>query len=286
MADIGIVEQYWGGVAKRLQAEVDVFNGLIIHNGEMGRENEQSLVRLLENLLPQNLGVGSGIIFDSQGNRSAQTDIIVYETNHHPKLLAQTNQILFPVETVRMAVEIKTTIDNEAIADFAKKSKLMSKLNPANLTNNPLFCLFGYHVSGAPTNIVKELHKLEFDETPDIFSVVDPGIFGQLEQSSFRAGLVPLHDIDDSGKRISKTWKSVDPKHPDSYLHFNGVTYPTLRKKAWGSDRICGEPGRALLLFCDALLRKLSDQHTVYNEWLSNYIPELARELIEVTPDS
>jgi len=40
---MNLVGQYWRGVQGRLQAEVDGFNSLIWHQGELGRENEPSL---------------------------------------------------------------------------------------------------------------------------------------------------------------------------------------------------------------------------------------------------
>lgn len=68
---MSIVETYWSGVSRRLQEEVDTFNRLIGHAGEQGRENEQSLVSLMERLLPRSLGVGTGVVIDADGTVKA-----------------------------------------------------------------------------------------------------------------------------------------------------------------------------------------------------------------------
>ena len=90
-------------------------NRLVPHHGEQGRANELTLSRLLESLLPSNVSVGSGIIFDSAGRASGQTDLILYDASSQPRFLAQTTQFLFPVETVLAAIEVKTTLDDEEL---------------------------------------------------------------------------------------------------------------------------------------------------------------------------
>ena len=67
------VETYWSGIVQHLQAELHVMNRHVPHRGEQGRANELSLFRLLKSLLPSNVSLGSGIIFDSQGP-SVRTD--------------------------------------------------------------------------------------------------------------------------------------------------------------------------------------------------------------------
>ena len=74
---MSIVEQYWGGVLQRLEAEVNVFAQLVAHEGEKGRENEAVMARILEALVPQRYGIGSGLLIDTMNNYGNQTDIVV-----------------------------------------------------------------------------------------------------------------------------------------------------------------------------------------------------------------
>jgi len=83
-----VVEQYWSGVATRLQAEVEVFNRLIGHAGEQGRQKEVALVSILERLLPRRVGLGSGLLIDSTGGRSKQSDAVLFDDGDQPKILA------------------------------------------------------------------------------------------------------------------------------------------------------------------------------------------------------
>ncbi|MGH3686103.1 MAG: DUF6602 domain-containing protein [Pseudonocardiaceae bacterium] len=140
-----LVEEYWDGVLRRLQAEVDIFARLVRHQGERGRENELAFVRLLEGLVPKRYGLGSGMLIDSGDRFAKQTDIVVFDQSNGPTILAQTTQLLFPVEQVRVCVEIKTTLTKEEIKDCGKKKAALLSLKPTGGDNYPLFVVLAYH---------------------------------------------------------------------------------------------------------------------------------------------
>ena len=81
---MSIVEEYSAGVLQRLNAEVYVFAQLVTHEGERGRENEAVIARILQALVPQRYGIGSGLLIDTVDQYSRQTDIIVYEQSDDP----------------------------------------------------------------------------------------------------------------------------------------------------------------------------------------------------------
>src|SRR5690349_3042037 len=105
-----ILEDYWSAVLRRLQAEVDGFNSLIEHAGERGRENELALARILQVLMPSAYTVGTGLLIDSQDAASKQCDLVLTDQTEQPRLLAQTNELLHPIETVRAVIEVKSTL--------------------------------------------------------------------------------------------------------------------------------------------------------------------------------
>src|SRR4051794_13121380 len=118
---MSVVQDYWDGVLQRLRAEVGVFSRLIRHRGEQGRENEAAFARLLTSFVPQRLGVGTGLLIDSKGGSSRQLDIVLFERSDEPAVLAQTNQLLYPVESVVACIEVKTRLSTSEIDDCAAK---------------------------------------------------------------------------------------------------------------------------------------------------------------------
>ncbi|MFS8203331.1 DUF6602 domain-containing protein (plasmid) [Streptomyces sp. CWNU-52B] len=280
-----IVEQYWSGVARRLQEEVDTFNKLIGHAGEQGRENELSLVRLLRNLLPTNVGVGSGMVIDSFGGISKQTDIIIYSSSDQPSILAQTTQAIYPVENVMMTIEVKTTLDDEEIRDCAGKYKKQKELRPANGNPPPSMMVLAYNAEGMLSTVAKQLRTLDQQERPDALCVVNPGILATTDsmlagqQGDYVIGLAALHSRDSSGERISETWERPNAEDRGKVALRLGLPHPVGRTTPRNESRILGDPGRALLIFCSIILNKLSKVSTLPPPTLSHYMQGTALEL-------
>jgi hypothetical protein len=265
-----ILETYWGGVASRLQAEADVFNSLSGHNGEVGRSNELSLANLVTRLLPSTIGVGTGVILDSKGARSHQTDLIAFNSGNQPQLLAQTEQVLFPIETALLAVEVKTTLTTAEVRDAGRKCGHLRKMHtPGDKVH---FSIFAYQCGDSAIGVAEAVHALPTNEKPDAICVLRPGMFGASEGGKFSLGFVPLHERLNDGVRVSNTWELDGSK---SVPH--GM-FPTVRTEKRGRTKIVTEPGRALLMYCNALLGALESRGQVDADWLQTYIPAIAKE--------
>jgi hypothetical protein len=280
----GLVEEYWSGVAKQLQVEADVFSRLVQHNAEMGRSNELALAKLATRLLPSSVDVGTGVIFDSDGNRSAQTDLIIFDRAKQPQMMAQSTQLLFPVETVLLAIEVKTTVNGAAVADLAAKVDSIRSLNSRTSTTPVPVGLFGYAAGGAPSTQAQALNALPAETRPDFACILNPGLVGGLSKEELAMGFVPLHKVNQQGRRLSREWEEAPTGHTGRDVILRGSTYPVSRSTAYGTQKLVFEPGRALLLFSLMMLEQLSNMSDLQTSWLQHYVPELAQELFKVEP--
>jgi hypothetical protein len=278
---VPVVEEYWEGVLKRLQAEVDVFSRLVAHQGERGRENELAFARLLEALVPQRYGVGSGLLIDSQDQYSKQMDIVVYDAADEPTVLAQATQLLFPVEQVRACLEVKTTLTSREIRDCGAKRKSISALTSTGRVP-PVFVVLAYAADTSPSAVAKNFSLLPAGERPDLVCVLDPGLLLGTKKllgykgSTFAAGLTLLHQRDEVGARVPGVYQRPGSGEHDGAT-VQGVVYP-ITEDSKGASSIA-EPARALLLFCEALLRLLAERHGSPTPWLSHYLRAQTREL-------
>lgn len=281
---VNIVEEYWSGVSQRLQTEVDVLNRLVQHNAELGRANELAVANILKEILPSSLGVGTGIIIDSSGRRSLQTDIILFERSKQPQILAQTTQLIFPVETVVMALEVKTTMDADAVKDVGDKCASIRALVDSRGVSGPALGLFAYHCSGAPASIGRGLRDLPDDRRPDLMCVTNPGLVGYTSALTGKGEVhfVPLHKRNDNNERVSQSWQVPAQDYRGSYIQAGESLYPIARLTPRGHDRTVFDPGRALLLFCSALLTQLTNKSVMEENWLEHYLSGLALETISV----
>lgn len=282
---MNIVEQYWSSVVTRLQSEVDGFNKLIGHAGEQGRENELSLSRLLENLIPRRLGVGSGVVIDATNMRSKQTDIIVYDLADQPTLMAQSSQVIFPVEVVHAVIEVKTNLTADEVADCAEKKASIHALSPAPGHALPFFGVLAYDAWASPKTVATHVRDLEATRRPDSICVMNPGLIGgpnDSDPNQFDFGLVPLHERAEDGTRTAQDWVRVENPPANAMLGRYGSTYPVTRIVGQPGFWV-GEPGRALLLFCHALLQSLSDRGAIPALAMSHYLTSTAKETLQIT---
>ena len=289
---MSIVETYWSGVSRRLQEEVDTFNQLIGHHGEQGRENEQSLISPMERLLPRSLGVGTGIVIDADGNRSKQSDIIIFDLNNQPTVMAQTNQMLFPVENTFMVIEVKTTLNADEVTDCAAKKAALSKLKPRG-ADQPDFCVVAYHAEALTAPItVNLLRSVEEAQRPDLLCVVSgallagrPEILAGAGEGRYPAGIAALHRRDDSGNRVSNDWDAPEANENGSFVLREGIRHPITREGRRNNQRLVAEPGRALLNFCSLMLTMLAAKKAIPEPSLRHYMQDVAKELV-VIPES
>lgn len=115
------METYWAGAAERLILEVRHLSGTVQHNGERGRANEEALKELLARMVPHSVKVKTGEVIDSKGGHSPQSDALITSVARQPSLFAQTEEILHPIETVLLVVEVKSTMTKGEVDDFQRK---------------------------------------------------------------------------------------------------------------------------------------------------------------------
>lgn len=264
-----IVEQYWAGIAQRLQIESGMLHSLIPHAVTKGTENELALARVIEKLVPPHIGVGSGIIFDHEGTASSQTDVVLYDKGVQPQLLAQTNQVMFPIETVKMAIEVKTSLRRtDILEDFPAKKTKLERLKVLDGFERPEFALFAYSFADSDLGRSEELTKRRADDRPALACVITPGFI----VTDSQCGFVPLCDLTGQEPTFVRP-----PEDASGSFQWRGSHYPTYMLGKYSGEKFVGDPGRALLIFCMKLLQML-DQGGSY-AWISNYTNPAVRVL-------
>lgn len=278
---MGVVEEYWSGVTAQLQVEAEVLNRLISHNGEMGRANELSLAGILERLLPPNLAVGTGIVFDSEGRESGQCDLVIFDRHKTPQLLAQSGVILHPVDTVAMVIEVKTTLNADECADVVKKARAISSLKPT-VESSPAVVLFAFGTSLSAYTSSAHLEQAA-GEAPGLKSacVLNPGLVSHRDENGdLKVRAVPVHQREADGRRKSREWAKGE-KQARNQLHGDGL-YPVESLGAnFRKDLVLLEPGRALLLHSLDLLQILHDRGAVSGGWWHQYVDNTTAETAE-----
>ena len=276
---MSIVNEYWAGVLQRLEAEVNIFAQLVAHEGEKGRENEAVMARILEALVPQRYGIGTGLLIDTGDHYSHQTDIVVYDQSDEPAVLAQTTQILFPMESVLACVEIKTTLRGPDVDDCLEKAADMrtnlaaARAHPDD-SEHPLFVVLAYSAGQQPKTIIKKFMDANDEQRPDLVCVVEQGMLLGADESIRADSAAPL----DAGIALLRDdGNPVDgEKNPDMRYVYQGRPYPMVN---YGGKLLLVEPSRVLLLFVETLVRRLAEKQKRPKPVISYYVNDVMREL-------
>lgn len=96
----------------------------------IGSAKEKEVIRKLEMLLPNSVGIGSGCIIDSFGNTSKQMDIIIYEKEFCPVFCINESSetTYYPCEGVIAAGEVKTNLNSKELENIFEKAESVKKL--------------------------------------------------------------------------------------------------------------------------------------------------------------
>jgi len=95
-------------------------NQEIQHKGIKGGFNENELSDLIKEIIPTKYVVTKGIIENSEGNQSNETDIIIYDNDILPCYIK--NDLSFiPIEAVKYIFEVKSTLNSNELQTTIKK---------------------------------------------------------------------------------------------------------------------------------------------------------------------
>lgn len=116
----------------------------IDHAGLRGKSREIFLSDLLKPVLLPGMGIGTGKIVDSEGNKSSECDLIVYNKTILPPIMFDESMGLFPVEACLCAIEVKSVLTASEVDDAISKFARLSKLHPIKEGERPVHILFGF----------------------------------------------------------------------------------------------------------------------------------------------
>lgn len=207
--------------------------------GLKGAAREQPSRMQLEQLLPGDIGVGSGIVIDSFGGQSMQQDIVLFERNRCPvfTLNYTPEATFFPVEGVIAVGEVKSGLSTATLADgFAKIASAKKLRRRAEATDDGLgleptvsFRHYGNTMSAACAK--EEEYSQDAKSIDQLFGFF---LCGRFE-------LKPDTVLDRALQLASRTEKTLAPNGifslTDGYIiPYNPVSNSTCRSAMEGSD--------------------------------------------------
>lgn len=124
----GWLRNAFADVQNELELKIRRASGSIDHPGTQGSVNEQHWVDVFRAYLPKRYEVASGIVIDSDGARSDQIDVVVFDKHFTPTLLDQQNHRYIPAEAVYAVFETKPHIDKGHLEYAGRKAASVRRL--------------------------------------------------------------------------------------------------------------------------------------------------------------
>ncbi|QRF07539.1 DUF6602 domain-containing protein [Acinetobacter pittii] len=119
-------------ISEKFKAKIDSLksdfkvNKEITHQGVKGGLNEVGLSSLIKEVIPQKYNISRGIIENSNGEQSNETDFFVYDNEILPPYL-KSDFAFVPLEAVKYVFEVKSTLNStELKTTISKFSKFQS----------------------------------------------------------------------------------------------------------------------------------------------------------------
>ena len=99
------------------------------HASSCGAASEAHWLKLFDNHLPERYRASSAFIVDSDGNRSRQIDIAIYDRFYSPLIFPYESGYLIPAESVYAIVEVKQVLTRQYVRDAGLKIGSVRRLN-------------------------------------------------------------------------------------------------------------------------------------------------------------
>ena len=112
---------------RRMLSHLEVGSALE-HASTCGAASEAHWIRLFDSHLPERYRASSAFIVDSDGNRSRQIDIAIYDRFYSPLIFPYESGFLVPAESVYAVVEVKQVITRQYVRDAGLKISSVRRL--------------------------------------------------------------------------------------------------------------------------------------------------------------
>ncbi|SEJ77170.1 hypothetical protein SAMN04487917_11316 [Arthrobacter sp. yr096] len=271
------VQRYWNAVSNMLRIESEDIAGLVTHLGTRGTADENSIIKLLGKVLPPSTRVSNGEIIDADGSISAQMDALILSNTSHPILFAQTpDELIFPVESVLLAIEIKgglskKDVDTDIPGKIRKHQKLVS---PGHQL--PVFAVFAHDATSHPKTVANWFFDMPEDARPDFFLVNNSSLFGIRDPASADGYRISMPFAPKPGESNSRPIAELGGTE-------NGFWWPI--NTALG-DHVRADHGAGMLLFVKAVLDVLSARKYADVAWLERYLDKVSTRSVRYTKGS
>lgn len=187
------LQKLFVALQEQLEANLQIGQKALTHPVAKGDSTELDWVNALKDHLPQRYKVSKAFVIDSNGKKSDQIDMVIYDWQYTPLLYNKNDQVFIPAESVYAVFEVKPTLNRNNVLYAGNKVASVRKLHRTSTAityaagkyePKPLFPIIGgilaYNSAWNPgigKTLVNILKKLDENSRLDLGCVVTTGAF-------------------------------------------------------------------------------------------------------------
>lgn len=129
---------------KRLRTDLEASRDSLSHGPAKGSASETNWLRMLQEHLPHRYRADQAFIIDSNGKRSQQIDVVIFDRQYTPVLFNHADEKYIPAESVYAVFEVKQKINasslkyaGEKAASVRRLKRTSAKITHAGGTHKP-----------------------------------------------------------------------------------------------------------------------------------------------------
>lgn len=202
---------------------------VIRHQGVKGSSNENLLKNLLIKVVPKKYKIAlNSIIQDSDGNQSNEVDIIIYSDDFLPPFFLGEDVGFLPIECVKYAIEVKTTLTKTELKTTIEKFKNLKKLKNSEDIITTLFAFnsdLSSRKKGRKTELQRYLQEGEsyiVDSPLNVICVLDKEYSFFYKEKKLINNLINKEDFLYESRNLKTKFKE------GAKLTVNGLDYDSI----------------------------------------------------------
>ena len=187
------LQRLFTALQEQLETNLRTGQKALTHPTAKGDSTELDWVKALHDHLPQRYKVSKAFVIDSNGKKSDQIDVVIYDRQYTPLLYNKNDQIFIPAESVYAVFEVRPTLNRKNVLYAGEKVASVRKLHRTSTAiayaagkyePKPLFPIIGgiltYNSAWKPgigKTLISILKKLDENSRLDLGCAVTVGAF-------------------------------------------------------------------------------------------------------------
>lgn len=123
------LQNLYASLQEQLDANLRTGQKVLTHPVSKGDSTEADWLNALKDHLPHRYQVSKAFIIDSNGKKSEQIDVVIYDRQYTPVLYNKNDQRLIPAESVYAILEVKQVLNSQNIFYAGKKVASVRRLH-------------------------------------------------------------------------------------------------------------------------------------------------------------